>query len=389
MSASGRERIAVVALAVLAPVLFWGCLEAGARLAGVRPIIEDKSYSDYVRQRDCQVDWRSARHACRPEVFEHGNRKLLVTLGGSSVHGYPKGRPSFAPKLGELLKRVAPGQWRVVNRGFACKNSTFAEQCAHLALAAGADVLVIYAGHNDYANYGVWNPSRKIWLERHAWLYDVEVGLARSRVFSALIGLLRSDAAPQWVPPQPAPEQVRAAQEVVREEFTRHLTSVIEAAAESRTRIVLSTVVSNIYEFPVKKADWDTSPLFDREARPDLAPWADHYQAGIARYRAGELESALDAFAAARDTFMRGRAPSMHNERVRELAAKYEHVELVDIERGVHGHLDEGVGCNFFGDDTYCDQFHPNDRTHEMIAGVLLMKLRAMGLVPKPPERSQ
>ena len=89
----------------------------------------------------------------------------------------------------------------------------------------------------------------------------------------------------------------------------------------------------------------------------------------------------LAEFAAARDIFMRGRAPSLHNARVRELAAAHGHVALVDFERLLHARAPEGIGCNFFGDETYCDQFHPNAKTHRMIAASLLEKMREMGLI--------
>ncbi len=387
MSTPGRERIAAAVLLVLAPALFWGCLEAGARLAGVDPLSEDESYMAYVRERGCQFGWRAAASACALDRFDHGERKLLVALGGSSVFGYPAWTPSFAPKLDGLLKRAAPRRWRVVNRGYSCKNSYFVQDCARRALEAGADVLVIYAGHNDFAAYGVWNPSRKIWLEKIAWVYDLENWLARSSAFSLLIGLLRSEAAPEWFPPQPDPERMAAAQEIVLEAYTRNLTSIIEAAAGSDAQIILSTIVSNLYEFPVKRDEWDSSPLFDPDERPDLIPWAERYREGIVMHRAGDFDGALSAFSAARDRFMRGRAPAMLNERIRELASRHEHVELVDFERRLHARAPMGIGCNFFGDESYCDQFHPNDRTQEMIARALLLKMREMGLVPERDRR--
>ena len=386
MATPVRERAAAALLALLAPLLFWGCLEVGARVAGVKPLADDERYAAYTAQRHCQFGWRAAETACAARHFEHGAKQLLVTLGGSSVFGYPAGNPSFAPKLERMLKRAAPGRWRVVNRGFACKDSHFVRNCGLRALEAGADVLVIYAGHNDFANYGVWNPSRALWLERNAWIYDLEVKLAHSRAFSALIGLLRrGEAAPQWFPPQPDGEQIARAQEIVRQAYVEHVEALLQAAAERGTRVILSTVVSNLYEYPVKRADWDSSPLFDANERPDLVPWAEHYRAGIALHRAGKFEAALERFADARDFFMRGRAPRLLNAQVRALAAAHPHVELVDFEKQLHAKAAEGIGCNFFGAETWCDQFHPNARTHQLIARAVLAKLREMDLVP--PDR--
>ncbi len=371
----------------MAPVVFWVCIEIAARVAGTPPLSENDAYVAYTTQRRCQFSWRAAETACSNEPLKHPDTRLLVTLGGSSVFGYPPGIPPFAARLKKLLDHAAPNAWRVVNLGLPCKNSLFLRNCAYRALDAGAEVLVIYAGHNDFAGYGVWNPSRQIWLDQNAWLYDLEMWLSRSRAFSALIRLMRNDTAPNLFPPLPGPAQIAAAQQIVAAAFARRITSVIDAAAARGTRIILSTVVSNLYEHPVKRADWDSSPLYNSAARPDLVAWAQRYREGIARHRSGDFEAALSAFTAARDTFMHGRAPTLLNEQVRELASQHSHVSLIDFERQLHTYAPEGIGCNFFGNDSYCDQFHPNARTHRMIAAALLDKLRELGFVPAPGAR--
>lgn len=64
MPTPGRERMAAVALAILAPVVFWGCLETAARLAGVSPLSENKAYVGYTAERQCSsVGARPPRHA--------------------------------------------------------------------------------------------------------------------------------------------------------------------------------------------------------------------------------------------------------------------------------------------------------------------------------------
>ena len=101
------------------------------------------------------------------------------------------------------------------------------------------------------------------------------------------------------------------------------------------------------------------------------------------RYRV-TFDAAYASFSTARDYFMRGRAPSVLNARVREIAAEHAHVALVDFEKQLSTLASQGIGCNFFGDETYCDQFHPNDQTHRMIAGAVLRKMRQMELVATP-----
>ena len=49
--------------------------------------------------------------------------------------------------------------------------------------------------------------------------------------------------------------------------------------------------------------------------------------------------------------------------------------------------VETGPPADFFGNDSYCDQFHPNERTHRLIARAMLGKLREMGLVPPARRR--
>jgi lysophospholipase L1-like esterase len=154
---------------------------------------------------------------------------------------------------------------------------------------------------------------------------------------------------------------------------------VLDLAGRAGARVILVTVVSNLYEFPLRRAQWD--------APQKPARWVMPYRRGIELYRAGRFAEALAAFKESRDAYPFGRAPSELNERLRELAQGRPHVHLVDFERTLdRAGLEEGIGCNFFGDETYCDQFHPNARTHRLIAEALLRTLEGLrgGGSPRP-----
>jgi len=78
----------------------------------------------------------------------------------------------------------------------------------------------------------------------------------------------------------------------------------------------------------------------------------------------------LDGFKKAKDIYPMGRARSASNNFLRSLKSK--HVQVVDYERSLENtFLEEGIGCNLFGNRNYCDQFHPNKIAHQHLADLL------------------
>ncbi len=390
-----REYAGRALLVLLAPLVVWGLLEVTARLAGVEPLAEQRAYRGLAKHRACQFGWRDAERLCAAGDLAHPGRELVVTLGGSSVFGYPAERAvPLARPLGRLLEKAAPGRWRAANRGFPCKDTIFVRDCARQALAAGPRVLVIYSGHNDFANWWPRNTRRRIWLEENAWIYRVEEALATTRAFSLLAGAVGYSLgeAPGAKTSPPAGEAA-AARELVLAQFEADLSDVILRAGERGAEVLLVTVVSNLHEFPVRRDRWDDGVAALVRRRPELALWGESFERGIALHRAGRFDEAVTAFGEARDRHPRGRAPGVLNERARALAARHPHVHLVDFERMLHEvGAAEGIGCAFFGDEGYCDQFHPNARTQRMIARAVFAEMQRLGVVrrkaPRTPPRA-
>jgi hypothetical protein len=168
---------------------------------------------------------------------------------------------------------------------------------------------------------------------------------------------------------EPADPQFVQARRVILGQFTSDIRSVLDLAARHHAEVIVVTIVSNLLEYPIRKEKWDgpRDPASATGSRRER--WSAHFWAGVDRFRAGRFDDALVELKQARDERPFGRAPTELNERLRELVRGRSHVHLVDFEKELEriGQT-EGIGCAFFGDETYCDQFHPNTRTQRLIA---------------------
>lgn len=371
------------ALALLILALFAVALEGLAALGGVTPLADDPRYVSRVSHRHCQFGADHVRSRCAPRRVSGTRPYVVLALGGSNVGGHAKGPQALFPRrLADRLEAAEPGRYEVVNMGRMCKDSSFVRRCAEVAAPARPDLLVVYSGHNDYANWGLENPARRIWLEDHAWLYDLEISMARSRLFSAASRRLTSRGASVPLPDAESEDRrFEAAEDVVLARFTENVEGLIDAARARGTAVVLVTLVSNLAEFPQRQARWG-APIPDALLTPRQRRAADAYREGIELFRERRLEESLDAFIRARDLHPAGRATSRLNQRIREIGRRHD-VPVIDLERILYARaLAEGtfIGCNYFGSGRACDQFHMNEIAHDMLAEELFRSMRGGAL---------
>jgi lysophospholipase L1-like esterase len=381
MASRTRNLAATAVLAVGVPLAFLGLVEGALWLAGVAPLAGDARYVAAARHRSCQFAFRDAERRCRlPEPSSQLPGRLVVVLGGSSVVGYQAPGAAFPGVLQRLLDAAHPGEYRVVNLGRLCKDSIYVRDCAARVLTARPDVLVVYAGHNDYANWGLRQPARKIFLEENAWIYEIEEAASRTRLFSMLAGLVGDRRAGLAAAPPPiADEDLERAEQIVLDEFTGNVTGIAALARQHGAALLVVTVVSNLHEYPYASGDWDRVPIPHASAGARQRRWHEAFSRGIEAFRAGRHAAALEAFAGARDLSTDGRAHGRLNERIRALGRGPHRVRVVDFERRLHAlGAAEGIGCNFFGGEGWCDQFHPNARTHALIARAVFEEIEAL-----------
>ena len=227
----------------------------------------------------------------------------VMFMGESTVEGYPHEPNGAAPAfLQAMLQRVWPDRpVEVINCGVTAINSWSLRAWARELLRCEPDLLVIYAGHNEfYGGYGAASlrlaPTSRLRVRSHIWLRDLKL----ARLLEDVVGAVGSGRDPAR---GPIMEQLARGRHVpldgplyagCRENFRVNLEDIARAARSAGVPLLLCSLVSN---------ERDLVPMASLH-RPGLAPeslaaWQAHHDAGLAAVRTGDWNAALAAFSAA------------------------------------------------------------------------------------------
>jgi lysophospholipase L1-like esterase len=368
-----RSAVGALLAVVGAPLVFLTFLEVFAWAWGAKPLATDEFHQarDFVHS--CRWNPEDVRSACDPAAWNRraDGKQLILALGGSSVVGHPMGeRRTIAAFLRRQLDAARPGAYSVRSLARPCKGSFYVSECAKKALAAHPAALVVYTGHNDFSGHRGRYPELPIWMERSGWwLIELERLLARTHFWTLLSP---SGALPVTAGNDPGASlseaQAERSNRVILDNTLRNLRDTIELAGRRGVPVVVVTLVSNLHEFPRPRDRWDEALALADAADTKSDPGIEAFARGVRLYRDAHFEAALEAFRQARDERPGPRAPGLLNEAIRRTVAEYPNAHLVDFERRLDSlALEEGIGCNFFGTEAYCDGLHPNPRTNELI----------------------
>lgn len=246
----------------------------------------------------------------RPPLYERirsrkksGTVRIMI-LGGSAAAGFPFGPEAGpVPLLRELLRDVAPGQpTEVINCAVNALTSTGILIVARKIVAYEPDVLIVYAGHNEFFNDPELNLAVLRWCpdrsERPSWyrrtrtfavLEDVKLmlrggrpmeGEAPTRAERAQAGLLGS---PRDYKP-----------DILAAPYEARLREVVQVARDAGAEVLLCTLACNL-----KDAVPTRPELGEELSESEAAAWRAHYEKGQSFARVGRHKEATAAFAKA------------------------------------------------------------------------------------------
>ncbi len=265
---ASRRRL-YMAILLSFPLLVIVSIEALLRLSGfgaepeffVEEHIGDRTYVrmnyDIARRYFPNLD---VAPAASIDIFPAKKRpgvRRIFFLGASSMLGYPyMNNVSASAIIRDALRRPYPDTtWEVVNVSMTAVTSHFVREFGRECLRYDPDLLVVYAGHNEYyGGLGVASTE----LVGPLWLTRLYLQLQEYRVVQALSGLLRAlfgaisndqevsgtlmEALAREREIQYDSHLFHAGIEVFRE----NISSLIEEAQDRQVPVLLSTVISNL-----------------------------------------------------------------------------------------------------------------------------------------------
>ncbi|MEI7898823.1 MAG: tetratricopeptide repeat protein [bacterium] len=306
-----RGRLLRLSLLLLAPVLFFGLLEAGLRLGGY-------GYpagfflgpdADGAFRTNERFAWRffppSLARTPQPALLfpKPAQTIRLFILGSSAAMGIPQPSYSFGRILEVMLRTRYPGQpFEVVNGAMTAINSHVVREIARDCTAYEPSLFVVYMGNNEVI--GPYGPGTVF----QQWSPSLRMIRASLRVKATRAGQLLGQAAGAFRRDPGVPAAWRGMEmflchpvaaddprlTAVYENFRQNLLDICGIARRAGVPVILSTVAVNLRDCP---------PLGSAHraglAAAELARWEAGFQAGVEQEAQSRWSEAVACYEAA------------------------------------------------------------------------------------------
>lgn len=424
-----KQRLFWAGLAAI-PILFFLVLEGGLRVAG---------YGDDLRL-FTEVDWKGTtyyqvnprvvrRYFSDPDFGTYVSRDRFLArkpegtyrifcLGASTTIGYPyMYNGAYSALLKDRLEAFFPEKRiEVVNVGITAINSFAVADLAREVTAYEPDLLVVYAGHNEF--YGALGVGSTEYVGSSPWLVRTYLALQRLKTVQLVRdGLVRTVATfagtdePGGVLMEKMVREQHIrhgspAYEAAKRYFRANYEAVIETAQAHGVDVLVSTLTSNLRDQPPfvslhaeglpadREAAWkarfdraravqeagrcdEAVPLFREALAVDDQRAEGHFYLARCLEAQGAYDEARAAYVRARDLDgLPFRAGSAFNDIVRDLA-RVHRVPLVEMDTLFARHSPQGIP----GESLFWEHVHPRLDGYFLMAKAFVEAMRAHGLV--------
>jgi len=430
---AGKKRLFTAAMLLL-PLLFFGLLEIGLRVGGYGadyPLFVDAPGAPgrLMPSREVAHRYFAAQAAVptpNPDYFLEDKPEGMIRIvaqGGSSMAGFPYYRGAAFPQvLGERIRQAYPDQEvEVVNTSMAAVNSYTLLDLADEIIEHQPDVVVIYAGHNEF--YGALGAASTESLGRSPGLVRTYLRLRSFRTVQ-LIRQLAGQIAGAFAPARPTgrpPSGTLMARmigeqsvpmggeiyEAGRRQFASNLDHLLATYQKAGIPVYISTLASNerdqrpfiteivsdstalyaaIEEGQAHRRAGDSTAAvasLERAVALDSAAADAQYALGQAYLASGQMDEALVAFIRARDLdALRFRAPTEFNAIIRETSARHG-ATVVEGEEAFR----EASANGMIGYEVMLEHLHPNLDGYSVLADAFYDEIiddALFGASPRP-----
>lgn len=316
------------------------------------------------------------------DVEKKPNAFRVFILGGSSAAGYPfSPLGSFSRYVRDRLTLLYPSSTiEVVNLGLTAVNSYTIRDLFPGVLEQKPDLILIYAGHNEY--YGALGVGSMESLGTSRDMVNLILYLNKYKT----VELLRNTI--QWImklfagdaEKQSGTLMSRMAQDQYIaydsqkfndgiSQFEGNIRDVLEMAKEKNVPVILSTLVSNLK---------DQEPFISVKAE-SFPPADEIYNQAKHELKSGQNDLADSLFRFAKDLDeLRFRAPEKMNAVIESLSAEY-NVPLVNTDSVFNSISPDKI----VGDNLMTDHLHPTLQGQLILGKLFFEKMEKSNLIPK------
>lgn len=324
----------------------------------------------------------------------------IVVQGGSTAAGFPYGRwGSLQAMLQQRFKRHYPDKHiEVINTAMAAINSYSLLDLQADILALQPDLVLVYAGHNEFLGLLGAGSAMRVADSRAGTLLYLK--LRQLRLFQLMQQLLSLFAAPveqQKQQQRSLMAQIAQGAAISRDSALYHatlaqyhanMTLLVQGYKQHKVPVMLGTLVSNERDLvpfsALSLTDWPTL-LASLHANTSIQPAnavMDHIAANaFIRGRQALLQQdntrALQLLQQARDEdSLRFRAPTEFNQLLRDIA-NTEQLTLVDVEQHFRRHSTAGI----IGNELLLEHVHPNTQGYLLLAEAFYQAIVQSGVL--------
>lgn len=382
---------------ILIPVLFFSLLELGLQIFNygydftvfkvVSDYHPDKLFLNPDIPRKYFYGTRSVPSAL-PDGFDKEkkpNTFRVFAFGGSSTAGWPYvPNASFPRQLKRKLELLYPeNNIEVINLGISAINSYTLRDFLPAVLEQRPDLILIYAGHNEY--YGALGvgstvsigSSRNL-VNLYLWLYNFKTTQLLRDFISWVYGLFKDDEKASEANNETLMSQMIGNSLIKFEsdeywagvrQFEGNIIDMIEMIKKANIPVIIGKLTSNIRE---------QKPFVSVETEK-YPPAEEVFIKANEELEKGNIEEAGKLFLLAKEyDALRFRAPQKINDIISEIGKKF-NVPVVDIDSVFRKHSPyELVGYNLT-----VDHLHPNIDGYRLIADTFFDEMKKRNLLPK------
>ena len=322
----------------------------------------------------------SANNNYFDEIKKENSYRVFI-MGGSSAAGFPYSpNGAFSRYIRKRLELLYPERKiEVVNIAMSAINSYALRDMLPGVLEKQPDLIIIYAGHNEY--YGALGVGSVETLGDTRFIVNTVIWLNRFKTFELLRDVVKSVSG--WFSSPVKSDGTLMARMSQRQlipfnsekyfsginQYEGNLRDILEMAKDKNVSVILGRLVSNLK---------DQKP-FESSYDGEFPPAEEVFNLAHNELSSGRLRSADSLFKLAKDLdALRWRAPEKVNQIIENLGKEFSY-PVVKLDSVFNAESIYGIA----GDDLITDHLHPNLRGFQIIGREIFNKGLESGIFLK------